>query len=102
MYVCVELTHADDVLVLVVLLRGRHFLFDLEQAINDKIRSHVAARESKREEKDDGGGEGKSDVWEGKVAYSAFDGDGDVDGEGYDVISEIAAGVFVEAFNDVI
>jgi hypothetical protein len=99
------------VLVLVVLLRGRHFLFDLEQAINDKIRCHVAARESKREEKDDGGGggEGKSDGREGKGAdvvgaVVAFDGDGDgdVEGEGYDFISEIAAGVFVEAFNDVI
>ena len=97
MHVCIyiELTHVDDVLVLVVLLHGRHFLFDLEQAINDKIRSHMAARESKR------------DVWEGKEATGDDVGavasfNGDEEAEGYDVISEIAAGVFVGAFNDVI
>jgi hypothetical protein len=82
----------------VVLLHGRQFLFELEQAISDKIRCHVAARESKREEGEEEGGGGKV----ADAGTVAFDGDGDVEGDGYDVISEIAAGVFVEAFNDVV
>ena len=81
----------DDVLVLVVFLHGRHFLLDLEQSITELIRVRVSARESKR------GAEG---ALHSDAETALFD--DDMEGDGYDAVSEIATGVFVQVFNDVI
>jgi hypothetical protein len=81
----------DDVLVLVVFLHGRHFLLDLEQTITELIRVRVSARESKR---------GIEGALHSDAETALFD--DDMEGDGYDAVSEIATGVFVEVFNDVI
>ena len=84
----------DDVLVLVVFLHGRHFLLDLEQTITELIRVRVSARESKR------GIEEEEGALHSDAETAPFD--DDMEGDGYDAVSEIATGVFVEVFNDVI